>query len=92
MNKQKLLMAAALIASAFTLQAGEETAWSRKNPDSCKQDMAKRDVTSFESKLSPYSAKQWENFTADQKHAAMDYADANKMSPDEAVDKVVRSM
>jgi hypothetical protein len=91
---QKLLMATALIASAITvqLQAGEETAWSRKSTDSCKQETAKRDESTFVSKLSPYSYKQWENFTPAQKNAAMDYADANKMAPDEAVDRVVRTM
>jgi hypothetical protein len=89
--KKTILTAAALMSLAAGLQAGEETAWQRKTMDSVKQEMAKSDESSFTSRLSAYSYQQYLRLTPEQKKQAMDFADNNKMSPDEAVLRVVQS-
>jgi hypothetical protein len=70
-------------------QANQETAWERKTMDRCKKEMMKEDEATFSSSLSPFAKKQYQGFTPEQRKKAMDYADSNKMSPDDAVAKVM---
>jgi hypothetical protein len=97
--KQKQLIALALFgmvagASLFADQAvqenqtNHETAWERKSMDKCKREMQKNDESTFSAALSPYAKKQYQGFSSDQRRKAMDYADHNNMSPDDAVAKV----
>lgn len=78
--------------AALSLQAGEETAWQRRTQEQCKKDAMKDDGATFAGSLSPYAYKQYKNFSEAQKKKAMDYADNNKMSPDDAVAKVTSEM
>jgi hypothetical protein len=66
-----------------------------KSPDRCQRENEKckhnandKDLSSFSSELSTYSSMLFSRFTMDQKKQAMDNADKNKMSPDDAVGKV----
>lgn len=59
-------------------------AWQKKTLDETRKD----DESSFASQLSPYTHNYWRSFSPDQKKRAMDMADKNKMSPDDAVEKV----
>ena len=59
-------------------------AWQRKSAD----EMRKDDESSFAGQLSPYTYNYWRDFNPDQRKKAMDLADKNKMSPDDAVAKV----
>lgn len=91
--KRKNLMTLALLGItslvSFSAQADQETAWSRSAKDEQKQERA--DEKSFAARLSPLNNTRFWNMTPDQRKSAMDMADQNKMSPDEAVDKASRS-
>ncbi len=58
--------------------------------DACMDDAAQQDEDSFLSSATSDSADVYDNFTSMQKKQAMDYADGNKMPPDEAIAKVAR--
>ncbi|HSW87003.1 MAG TPA: hypothetical protein VLG49_05850 [Rhabdochlamydiaceae bacterium] len=90
--KKTILMATTFmsVAAGISLQAGEETAWQRKTMETAKQEMAKSDESSFASRLSAYSYQQYLRLTPEQKKQAMDFADNNKMSPDDAVARVMQ--
>lgn len=60
----------------------------KKEAEECKQDAHKTDEGSFYHKLSPVYRSMFKGFNAKQKVQAMDMADKNKMSPDDAVAKV----
>ncbi len=63
----------------------------KKEAEECKRDAHKTDEGSFYHKLSPVYRSMFKNFNAKQKVQAMDMADKNKMSPDDAVAKVASS-
>jgi hypothetical protein len=54
----------------------------------CEGNASGSDESSFANELSAYSKSTFMKFTTDQKKQAMDAADNNKMTPDEAVAKV----
>ncbi len=88
MNKKFMALALLGVTAGISLQAEGEVAWQKKPIDECR----KGDASSFESSLSHYSAAKYRSFTPEQKKKAMDLADNNKMSPDDAVDKVASDM
>jgi len=59
-----------------------------KTPQRCEKENAEDNAYSFEALLSPDSYKKYNDFSPDQKKMALDYADGNKMDPNEAVAKV----
>jgi len=63
----------------------------KQNMKECKANIEKKDLASFEAALSSYSRTTFAKFSNDQKKKAMDYADKNTMSPDDAVTKVATS-
>lgn len=94
-----ILTFAALTVSGF---AGEEIAWSRKPVDynrcqkegksysRCEKENADENQRSFESQLNLQSRKMYNEFSSDHKKMAMDYADNNRMPPNDAVAKVAK--
>jgi hypothetical protein len=72
-----------------SLNAGEETAWTRKTMQDQQQQLAERNMSDFESELSAFGYKEYMKLSPEQKKRAMDYADNNKMSPDAAVMRVM---
>jgi hypothetical protein len=76
------------VAASAVLYANDPVAWEKKTPDKCVKESGKADESSFASSLSPYTYGMYKDFTPDQKKRAMDFADHNKMSPDDAVMKV----
>lgn len=54
----------------------------------CKKNAEKRDEESFQGQLSPSAFSKYQGFSNQQKIKAMDHADHNKMSPNDAVEKV----
>lgn len=66
----------------------EMSATCKEDYNECKADAKGDDMSSFKYHLSPYSKSLFENFTPKQREKAMDLADKNKMSPDDAVMKV----
>jgi hypothetical protein len=61
----------------------------KRDKESCMKDVERDDMDEFREELSDLSLSQFEKFTPDQKKKAMDYADNNKMKPDDAVQKVL---
>jgi hypothetical protein len=68
-----------------------DTSKCEKQMDQCKKEAPKTDEDSFASSLSHHSRSQFRNFTPEQKRKAMDYADKNRMSPEDAVAKVMKT-
>ncbi len=62
----------------------------KKDAEACKKSAQISDETSFMNALSPYSKSQFQKFSPDQKKKAMDMADGAKISPDDAVTKVMK--
>jgi len=62
----------------------------KKDFEDCKKNVDQADAASFSAALTPYYGTQFQQFTADQRKKAMNYADGNKMSPDDAVSKVMK--
>jgi hypothetical protein len=58
--------------------------------DACMDNALKEDEETFLSDVQPESEDLYDDFTSQQRKQAMDYADGNKMSPDEAIAKVAR--
>lgn len=104
LNKAFLGIAAIACFYTFDVSAWERTASSnckkatkncqksadqcKKDNDKCQQHVHSKDMSSFESELTPYAKSIFTQFSDDRKTKAMDYADKNKMSPDDAVAKV----
>ena len=63
----------------------------KRNMEMCKKNANASDEDSFSSALSQNSRKQYMTMDSSQRTKAMDYADGNKMSPDDAVMKVMGS-
>jgi hypothetical protein len=84
MTKKFIALALLGVTAGISLQAEGEVAWQKKPLDECR----KGDAGTFENSLSPYAMGKYRTFNADQKKKAMDYADNNKMSPDDAVERV----
>jgi len=87
-NKKIIALALFAVTAGTSLFAGDQTAWERKTVEKAKREAQKEDASTFVSSLSPFHYKQFQSFTPEQKKLAMDYADGNKMTPDEAVSKV----
>jgi hypothetical protein len=67
--------------------------WSRcrrdgKSYDRCIRENNEDNEYNFTSMLSPNSYKVYEDFSVEQKQRAMDYADGNRMDPNDAVARV----
>ena len=71
------------------VNAGEETAWAKRSTQDTQAEVNKENKCNFESQLSHYSYMEYMKFNPMQKKKAMDYADNNKMSPDNAVMRVM---
>lgn len=99
-NKKMIAWTILSITTSFSLFAAEEVAWQRKQVDTsrckrdgktmqrCQEEVAEDNKYNFESELSPDVYKVYEDFTDDQKNTAMDYADRNRMTPNDAVRRV----
>lgn len=61
---------------------------SKNRATRCETTLQQQDDKTFASSLNYTNKKKYQNFTPDQKKTAMDYADNNNMSPDDAVTKV----
>lgn len=59
-----------------------------KKRKECQARADKKDEESFQSELNPRTFSKYQGFSSEQKIKAMDYADKNRMSPNDAVDKV----
>jgi hypothetical protein len=63
----------------------------KKDYEMCKKEVDQTDAASFANALSiPYYKTQFTQFSDSQRKRAMDYADGNKMKPDDAVAKVMK--
>lgn len=76
------------VAASACLCAEDQVAWEKKTIDQCKKEASSKDESSFEGALTPHAKRQYRDLTDVQRKKAMDYADKNKMTPDEAVAKV----
>jgi hypothetical protein len=102
--KSKKIFALALlgITTGVCVYGGDEIVWQKKEMDAdrckqqgkttqrCQKENADDNKYSFESNLSPDVYKVYENFTPDEKTMAMNYADNNRMDPNDAVAKVAK--
>ncbi|MFI5334450.1 MAG: hypothetical protein ACHQT8_04710 [Chlamydiales bacterium] len=61
----------------------------KQNHRQCKKDAESSDEASFATNLNKSNRNLFKELTPDQKKNAMDYADKNKMSPNDAMAKVV---
>lgn len=100
--KTKKIIALGFLAIAVgsSLTAGELITWESKPMDKdrcqrdgktmerCAKENAEDNAYNFTALLSPDVYKIYEDFTPEQKQQAMDYADGNKMSPNDAVREV----
>ncbi len=59
-----------------------------ENNTACKKEIPQSDESSFKSAMGYRARMKYNKFTPEQKTKAMDLADNNKMTPDEAVNKV----
>ena len=58
----------------------------------CKQDVPSSDANSFAMACSNYYRNKFNKMTMDEKKQIMDFADKNKMAPDDAVKQMMASM
>jgi hypothetical protein len=88
------------LTAVFCLGDSSLEAWTRKPMDTnrctqegkdlrrCKKENTEDNSTAFASLLSPEAFKYYNDFSPQEKQQAMDYADNNAMSPNDAVFKV----
>lgn len=57
--------------------------------DQCEKKIKQNDENSFSNALGPFDKTNFNSLSSDDKTKAMDYADKNKMSPSDAVEKVM---
>lgn len=64
----------------------------KKELEKCKKEAPNKDQESFSRALNKYNQHMFKDLKMDQQKKAMDYADNNAMSPDDAVSKVLLNM
>ena len=87
-NEQECLKNARLCSEGYS-ECKQREQLCIENVKQCLETSLKNDEISFSTLLNTYYFDKFEKFNSDQKQKAMDYADNNKMTPNDAVAEVL---